>query len=45
MPMEEYQYQDSVTCLLKELYIKFDLKAAQKALKEAIDVVGNGCSG
>ena len=39
--MEEYQYQDPVTCFLKELYIEFDFEAAQKALKEAIDVVGN----
>ena len=38
---EEYQYQDLVTTFLKELYVEFDFEAAQKALKAAIDVVGN----
>ncbi|KAF8622502.1 hypothetical protein AX15_006949 [Amanita polypyramis BW_CC] len=38
---EEYQYQDPVTSFLKELYVEFDFEAAQKALKEAVDLVGN----
>ena len=38
--MKEYPYQDQVTCLLEELYIKFDCEAAQEALKEAVDVIG-----
>ncbi|KIL62667.1 hypothetical protein M378DRAFT_752252 [Amanita muscaria Koide BX008] len=38
---EEYQYQDPITTFLKELYVEFDFEAAQKALKEAVDVVGN----
>ncbi|KAF8326468.1 eukaryotic translation initiation factor 3 subunit 6 [Amanita rubescens] len=37
--MEEYQYQDPVTSFLKELYVEFDFEAAQKSLKEAVDVV------
>ncbi|KIL62669.1 hypothetical protein M378DRAFT_12727 [Amanita muscaria Koide BX008] len=38
---EEHQYQDPVTTFLKALYVEFDFEAAQKALKEAVDVVGN----
>ncbi len=37
--MEEYQYQDPITSFLKELYVEFDFEAAQKSLKEAVDVV------
>ena len=39
--MEEYQYQDPLTSFLKELYVEFDFEAAQRALKEAVEVVGN----
>ncbi|KIL62675.1 hypothetical protein M378DRAFT_12733 [Amanita muscaria Koide BX008] len=35
------QYQDPITTFLKELYVEFDFEAAQKALKEAVDLVGN----
>ncbi|KIL62671.1 hypothetical protein M378DRAFT_12729 [Amanita muscaria Koide BX008] len=44
LPLEHHQYhqyQDPVTTFLKELYVEFDFGAAQKALKEAVDVVEN----
>lgn len=38
---EEYQYQDSVTNFLKELYVEFDFEAAQRELTLAERVVAD----
>ena len=39
--MEEFQYNDPVTCFLQELYIEFDFEAAQPELPLAGDMMGN----
>ncbi|KAF5317716.1 hypothetical protein D9619_012597 [Psilocybe cf. subviscida] len=38
---EAYQYNDPITDFLRELYVEFDFEAAQKALGQAEEVVGN----